>query len=320
LRWHYAWLVLFGVSLASAGGCRSLCCSHHPQPPSGPPLARNPTSSIWLISGRGIDPLASGPNYYRYQGPEQWVPAAPGEFHSTDSPDERTVVFVHGGRCTEPEAVVMGWELLEQLAARDAGPFRYVIYSWPAERTDESMLADLRLWESKTEMQGPPLASALQGIDPRQPVSLVGHSFGGAIILSAMDWMGGGDSQARGPNPVPACRQFRVTLVAPAVEADCLLPGHRFDHALAPLERMLVLYNSHDLLMRHYNWLKPGLKQRSLGQATATGLDQLGLDGTKVIQRDVSSVMHFFHRWKYYVDRRVLESYAADFALYHGGQ
>src|SRR6185437_11853057 len=147
---------------------------------------------------------------------------------------------------------------------------------------------DLRMWETRTEPQGPLLASVIERINPQVPVCLVGHSFGGPVVLAALDWLGGGPSPCYGVPAQQGLRCYRAVLLAPAVEDDCLQPGHRYDHALGPVETMVNFYNPHDIALTHYSWLNPGQHQRAMGATGVLNPPQLGPNAAKIYQVNIN--------------------------------
>jgi len=214
----------------------------------------------------------------------------------------------------------MGWDLWRQLAIGESRPFRYVIYTWPTERSANLMVDDLRMWEARTEPQGPMLASVIERIDPRVPVCLVGHSFGGPVVLAALDWLGGGPSPAYGNPPQLGTRSYRAVLLAPAVEDDCLVPGHRYDHALGPVDSLVIAYNPRDIALTHYSWLYPGRHERAMGAVGIANPAQLGAGAGKIYQIDISSDLGFRHRWTHFVQNNYLQKYVQQPALFQSSR
>ena len=304
------WIWLALLVILPAWGCRSV------QPVTLPTPVLPDGSSVWVASTWRTSSQSPGPEYQRYLGPGQWACVSREDFLANDAPGVPTVVFAHGGRANEVEGIEMGWDLWRQLSAGDCRPFRYVIYTWPTERSKNLMVDDLRMWEARTEPQGPLLASVIERIDQRVPVCLVGHSFGGPVVLAALDWLGGGPSPAYGNPAHPGTRSYRAVLLAPAVENDCLLPGHRYDHALGPVESLVLAYNPRDIALTHYSWLDPGRHQRAMGATGIVNPSQLGDGAGKIYQIDMSPDLGFRHRWRHFVENHLLQKYVQRPALF----
>ena len=109
-----------------------------------------------------------------------------------------TVVFIHGNRTDADEAVVKGWYAYESIQAETADrPFRYVIWSWPAERVCRRNKVDVQLKADYSDVESYYLAKWLDRLRPGVKVSLVGHSFGPRIITGALHLLAGGEVAGR---------------------------------------------------------------------------------------------------------------------------
>jgi hypothetical protein len=148
------------------------------------------------------------------------------------------------------------------------------------------------------------------------PVCLVGHSFGGPVVLAALDWLGGGPSPVYGNRAVRGTRPYRAVLLAPAVEDDCLIPGHRYDHALESVESLILCYNPRDIALRNYSWLYPGRHEQAMGAVGLASPAQLGPAVGKVCQIDISPDLGFRHRWTHFVQNNLLQKFVQRPALF----
>jgi hypothetical protein len=152
------------------------------------------------------------------------------------------------------------------------------------------------------------------------PVCLVGHSFGGPVVLAGLDWLGGGPSACYANTSQPATRSYRAVLLAPAVEDTCLVPGGRYDHALGPIESLILLYNSRDIALRHYSWLFPNQRREAMGCVGIRNLALLGPGASKIYQLDMSPELGFRHRWTHFVEQHILERFVRPPALFESSQ
>ena len=97
----------------------------------------------------------------------------------------------------------------------------------------------------RTEPQGPLLASVIERIDPRVPVCLVGHSFGGPVVLAAPIGWAAALRHAYG-NPVhPGTRADRHPrrAAAPAVEELVSFWAIATIMLLTAVESLVLAYN-----------------------------------------------------------------------------
>ena len=89
-------------------------------------------------------------------------------------------------------------------------------------------------------------------------------------------------------------------LISAAIDNDSLLPGRRLDHALSNVERLLVVTNSTDPVLRRYHWLY-GLRSRAvaLGYTGIAGGRGTGL-ASKIEQIDAASLVGPNHGFMYF--------------------
>ncbi len=103
------------------------------------------------------------------------------------------------------------------------------------------------------------LAQWLNDLTPGVKVCLAGHSFGPRIIAGALQLLAGGEVAGRCmPESTVAAwkagrrNPIRTVMLAAAMNADCLAPGHRFGLALSQTDQMLVAYSPRDRVLRRY--------------------------------------------------------------------
>jgi hypothetical protein len=118
-------------------------------------------------------------------------------------------------------------------------------------------------------------------------VTLVGFSFGARIITGALHILGGGslgrhchfEPQHSGRRPVD------VVLMAAALHADWLCPGHYHGQAMSQVDRMLLLNNCSDPAMKYYRFVSRGGRPQALGCCGPTCIDADG--AAKITERNV---------------------------------
>ena len=107
--------------------------------------------------------------------------------------------FLHGNRTDAEYAVTKGWYTYDIIrSCVSCRGFRYVIWSWPAERLCRNVVAGQPL-EGRLQRRRKLLFGSMAsiGFDRGAKVSLVGHSFGPRIITGALHLLGGGEIDGR---------------------------------------------------------------------------------------------------------------------------
>jgi esterase/lipase superfamily enzyme len=226
---------------------------------------------VWLVSTRDIphccvanDALAAM-TYSRMNGDSCWSPTDARTFHD-DGNTSPIVVFVHGNHTDPDEAVEKGMcayrAICTECADAYAMPFRYVVWSWPAERMCRHHRDDAQLKAAYGDIESHYLAEWLATLPPDARVSLIGHSFGPRVITSALHLLAGGDidGQKLPDETLNAWNKtkrhpMRAVLLAAASDADSLAQGGRNELALSLLDQVLVTRNGCDNVLRWYSWL-----------------------------------------------------------------
>ncbi len=167
---------------------------------------------------------------------------------------ETTVFYVHGLAVTAEEALNEGWMVYRALAQRTPAdvPIRFVLYSWPSD-LHRRPLRSARDNQRHTDFEGARLAGLLSKLNrshPRSPVSLVAHSSGCRVASAALESIA-----VKGP---PISGSLRAVLIAAAVDDGGLLPGRSYSRAILQVERMLILFNPGDRVLRWYRLLERG--------------------------------------------------------------
>jgi hypothetical protein len=263
---------------------------------------------VWLLSTRGAscccesDNIADVVRYWRLSDDCGWLSADAKDFHS-DTAAVPTVVFIHGNRTDADEAVAKGMHVYQTIrCATGERPFRYVIWSWPADRVGRRNRPDVQLKAAYSDAEACHLAGWLAGLRPQIKVSLIGHSFGPRIIAGALHILAGGEVAGRAlPDASVAVWNakkrgpIRAVMLATADDFTALSPNGRHGLALSQLDEMLVTCNGCDNVLRHY----PRLYGR--GGPEALGyVGPYGVDAEKVTVVDVSCTVGKTHDYEYY--------------------
>jgi hypothetical protein len=176
-------------------------------------------------------------------------------------------------------------------------PLRFVIWSWPSDQADGRMIQDLRIKAGRTDRVAWHLAAWLNETAPAANVSLIGTSFGVRIVGGALHLLGGGrlgGYSLSGRNE--SLRPMPVVFVSPAIDSDWLLPGHHFGQAMSQVERLLLVNNSSDRVLRLYHWLYGRRSSaEALGHSGLVAAARLGDDREKILQLDAAPVIGAKH-------------------------
>jgi hypothetical protein len=159
---------------------------------ASPARADDCLPQVWLVSTRGLpqcgdlDGSSQGICYWRLTGQCEWSPADATSFHATDDAGVPTVVYLHGNRTRDDEAISKGMYVHQVVEAGACGrAFRYVIWSWPAEPASHPAIEDARLKLYYCDAESYYLAGWLRELKAGLRVSLIGHSYGSQIIANA---------------------------------------------------------------------------------------------------------------------------------------
>jgi hypothetical protein len=278
---------------------------------------------VWTISSRQTpcgDADAPRLSYWRlHPQSNEWTPSTHEAFLAADDPAVPSCFFVHGNRVSHGESFDIGWRAYKRFRAH-APPerrFRFVIWSWPSTRI-QGQIKDVRVKARQSEAHAIYLAWLLDQMHPQTQVSLVGYSYGARLIAGSLHILGGGRSAGRGlatrvhPQRLP----LRAVLMAGALDSNALLPHARNGLALTQVDRMLVLTNPADEVLKYYRLLYGlGGKMQALGAAGAAGLRSLG-DRAKVAHWNVSRFVGSDHDWARYLYSPVIVERIDDYALY----
>ncbi|HEV7222053.1 MAG TPA: hypothetical protein VGN42_05080 [Pirellulales bacterium] len=284
------------------------------------PFPNRPQDQLWVVSCRGapsaaVERATSRLRYWQYQAPGQqasgqqasgqqvsgqqasgqWLPSDRDSFVAASIPSSTSCVFVAGNGYTDAETRALGRSaylgLSRGLSAET--PLRFVIWSWPSDRTDAAVIQDLRIKAARTDRVAWHLAEWLNETAAGLDCSLIGASFGVRVAGGALHLLGGGRlggyalTQRNGSlAPMP------VLFISPAIDNDWLLPGHRFGRAMSQVERLLLVNNSSDRMLKRYHWLYGRRSPaEALGHSGLVAASRFGDDREKISQFDAAAVI-----------------------------
>jgi hypothetical protein len=258
-------------------------------PPCHPQLRSQ--DQLWLVSDRGLGCQVAQEvkklEYWRYDREKSWVRSDLAGMQDAESENLLTTIFVHGNRISWCEAFTKGWNVYRTLVrCAQERPVRLIIWSWPSAAI-KGPIEDARVKACRTNLSGYYLAWFVDQLDPQAPVSLWGHSFGARVVSGALHVLGGGEIAGhRLVERAHATRDpVQAVLLAAALDSDWLSPGRFHGLAVSQVDRMLLVNNSCDALLKRYHWI---YHRRACQQALGyTGLftARLGGDARSKIQQ-----------------------------------
>lgn len=244
-----------------------------------------PQDEVWVISSRHLGWPECGDNapalkYWRWDcGHDKWMKVTASEFQDGDSATVATVMYAHGNRIDSWQAIDLGWYTYDAIVRQggNARPVRYVMYSWPSTRWCGSQIDDLRGKANRTNAEAYYLAHVLASIREDVPVGLIGFSYGARVISGALHVTAGGQICGNSlPENMPSRNNIRSVLMAGALHNYWMWPGCFHGKALESTDRMLILANSCDNVLRRYHWLFKGERPQALGMTGLSWCDRTG--------------------------------------------
>ncbi len=244
----------------------------------------------------------------------------PADFYASLRPDVPVVMMVHGSLIDWQQMLNEGHATYEWLRrASPDTPFQMVFVTWPSDRP-LALLApvDFSILGRRSGYNGLYLARVLSRIPSNVSVSLIGHSHGARLVVSALNLVGGGDAYGYRlePRSTPWPR-LRLVMAAAAVDHHWLVPNERYGQALDNTESLLNLRNQNDFALRLYVLRLP-LGSESIGRVGFTARDQrlLGSRFDKVRDVEVSSVLGTKHVWPWFYNQPELGRTLAPYLFY----
>ncbi|HWE38005.1 MAG TPA: hypothetical protein VG406_15650 [Isosphaeraceae bacterium] len=170
-----------------------------------------------------------------------------------------------------------------------------IAFDWPSQRVYRHDVRDINEKGRRAYVAGYHLARFLQGFPAGSRICVLGQSYGGRVVPSALHLLGGGCLNSQDHDPpvrLPGLRRdlrVRAVVIAGASDHDWLDPGQRLDHALLGCEMLLNLYNRRDEALRLYPFLVRSGHRRALGRVGLTNrdLDRLGPLASRYAERDI---------------------------------
>ncbi len=269
-----------------------------------------PNNSYWIVSSRGsvqtIYEASRGPwtlDVYQRFSDGQMIPSNLGTLRSQLDPNLPVCIFAHGSFVKWESQCKESHEFYRRLAACHPGPLQVIFFTWPSDGSRTHLFTiDVAVRGRRADFNGFHLGNLLTQIPETCPVTLIGHSHGGRLILSTMHMAGGGTIEGHYfPFSMGQNRRFRVILAAGALDHNWLNPGEVYQCALNRVECLLNLQNRGDRALAFYPLSRP-FAHRAIARSGITQRDYslLGYNAAKVRDVDVTDVVGPSHFWPQY--------------------
>jgi hypothetical protein len=174
-----------------------------------------------------------------------------------------------------------------------------IAFDWPSQRIYRNDVLDINEKGRRAYVAGYHLARFVQGFPAESRICLLGQSYGGRVVPSALHLLGGGSLNSQDHDPpvyLPSVRpdlHLRAIVLAGASDHNWLDPGARLDRALHSCEALLNLYNHKDEALRYYPLLFRSGHHVALGRVGLSNRDfaQLGPLAARYTERDVYDIL-----------------------------
>ncbi len=285
----------------------------------GAPCAPCNHPDVWAVSTRCLPeicqmPFSAQPKVERLNENNCWERSDLASLLSDST--QPLMVFIHGNRYKPSEAHQQGVLLAKRSAAccPNAPPVRTVIFSWPSEQ-DGILLRDGRAKYDRAFTEGHYLAWLLGHIEPERPVAIVGYSFGGFIVMEALEDLAAEEKAGRTDFQPWINRpgQLNVVLVAAAIRCDALAPHGPYHEALECVDRLILINNSSDKVLRFYPLLERTNRAQALGYVGMPG--RWASPNLEFIQFNAASIVGKQHRFPLYMHSASLSMRICDGAM-----
>lgn len=260
--------------------------------------AASRSDSIWMVSTRGLDrcgeskPAVQDIRFLRCDPARGCEDTTWDAWSAEELPGTVTLIYVHGNRIESDEVLGRGLTAYRALLSggQDAAPLRFVIWSWPSSKVPGPCpRRDAQVKAARTDGESYLLASFMSRLNPDTQLRLLGYSFGGRIVSGALHLTGGGTLgrfHSADPNPRPV-NSIRAVLLAPAMNNYWWLPDSYHGECFSQVDRLLLLYNSCDPLLRFYPRLGNGRRAQALGYTGFCWTSRLGENAERLEQTNV---------------------------------
>jgi hypothetical protein len=206
------------------------------------------------------------------------------------------------GNFTNPDSALGGllWTHSWLTANRALPPDVIVIaFDWPSQRVYRLDVIDVNEKGRRSYVAGYHLARFVQSFPAESRICLLGQSYGGRVVVSALHLLAGGASNSQDFDPrvrLPSLRcdlHLRAVILGGANDHNWLNPGLRFDRALLACEAFMNFYNRRDIALFLYPFLTKSGHHHATGRVGLknSDLERLGPLAAKYAEYDVHDLL-----------------------------
>lgn len=269
------------------------------------PATNSDSDRLWMLSTRHLTSSScqvnlEQPNFRASQLDPCWNshPVTLEEMESHFDPSRTLVIYVHGNRMEACDLLRRARSVYNSVrTCRGKQGVDWLVFSWPSEK-EGLLLSDFREKAGRTNAQGLYLSwflrrQAMRGIS----VVMIGYSYGARVVTGSLHALAGGQLGGRAlSGETLTGADVRTGFIAPAIGSNWLVPTGFHGRATQNLDKLVLLYNRRDAVLKRYWCLDKMRNQKALG---FTGPRYFGprADGTplKVYSRDCSVSVGLHH-------------------------
>lgn len=276
---------------------------------------------IWIIDTHTVgegESNGSSARFLRLDDNGGWQPSSEDGFLQSLSPSKPVNYVLPGYMSDLSLGIEQAWSYhhhLDQHAktgGASSSPTRIVLWAWPSERQGLAILRDARNKAARAEREGAWLAQHLIKLPRNYRAHLLAHSFGARIAAAAAQHLASA-AQSGEPGRLTSPR-LTGTLIAPAIDSDWLEAGRPHQLALGRFEKLLLVNNSSDRVLKRYRFLDRSSRQEAVGFVGLTISDrQLA---RKIQQIDASHLVGKVHHWHQHFESPTIMASIAPIALF----
>ncbi|MBT4012661.1 MAG: hypothetical protein HN617_12485 [Planctomycetaceae bacterium] len=263
---------------------------------------------IWHVSTRGLaqyDQLEQDVAKIEYLQlvSGQWKQRTANDFNASQGVD--TCFLIHGSPASTELVLQVTLDVYQHIrpVITDAHNFRYVIWSWPADRQVGGIVKEFKDQAIRSQPQGFYLARIVDGCRARNRTLVVGYSMGARVSACALHLLGGGSNPYTPQLKPQSDHKVTYLTVGGAIDQDWLEPGKYFGNALTVVDQYLNVHNPADPLLKRYKKLAPKTKSAEPGVAIGyhglTNIGTLKSFGIPTAQMNVTDVAGKSHDIRY---------------------
>ncbi|MEQ1830403.1 MAG: hypothetical protein ABL921_30880 [Pirellula sp.] len=167
------------------------------------------------------------------------------------------ILYVHGNFMERNNALERVRILDGYLRQQADRPYRLIMLSWPSQR-EKKPLRDAVANAESAECESLYVAWILSRLRDQPQLSILGFSYGARSVTGGLHLDAGGAIPGFARSPFPdsgQSLQYRIGLVAPAIDRNWIESNGRHGLALTHVESLINLYNSRDPILRRYRFL-----------------------------------------------------------------